>query len=182
MLKDASAETEFAGLSVELLQANDFRAGAPMQEGLSLYLYRVAVNVSRRNMPPSVGPDGERYRPAIPLDLYYLLTPWGQTAAKQHRLLGWAIRELQNMPVLPAALLNNYVPESATFRPTETVELIFESVSVQDMMNITDPIKLTQPLSIAYVARIVALESTVRLVEAGPVQTRVLDYGRAPEQ
>lgn len=178
LLKDASANTEFADSRFELYQAADFQSDSPLADGISVYLYRVAVSTSRRNLPPSIGPDGRRYRSPLPLDLYYLLTPWGKTAAKKQRLLGWAIRQLQDAPVLPAGLLNHYGPEADTFRSTETVELICETVSLQDMVNILDPVKSIEQLSMIYVARMVVIESMVELIEADPVQTRVFDYGK----
>jgi hypothetical protein len=177
-LKDASVGTEFAGLRFELFQAGDFKGGNPMQEGITLYLYRLAVNGSRRSMPPSVGPDGQRFRSPIPVDLYYMLTPWARDVEKQHRLLGWAVREMQNMPVLLASLLNNYVPESNTFRAVETIEVILETVSLQDMTNILERLDINQQLSVCYVARTVLLESTLPLDEGPPVQTRAYDYGK----
>ena len=180
MLKDASAGTEFDGFKFELYQAGDFKT-TPVNQGVTLYRYRVAINTARRNLPPSVGPDGRRYRPAIPVDLYYLLTPWAKTAAMQHRLLGWAMRVLQDVTVLAPSVLNHYAPEEDTFRAQETVELICEPVSVQDMMNILDPTDLNQQLSVNYVARMVLIESTVPLGEGAPVQTRVFDYAKGPE-
>lgn len=177
VLKDASAGTEFDGFKFELYQAGDFKTTAPSTEGVTLYAYRVAINVSRRSLPPVTGPDGRRYRPPLPIDIFYLLTPWAKSAAKQQRLLGWAMRELHNVPILPAAVLNHYVPEDDTFRATETVELICETVSLQDMVNILDPLDLNQQISVVYVARMVALESTIPLDEGAPVQTRVFDYG-----
>lgn len=182
MLKDASAGTEFAGQSFELYQSGDFRTAPQSLEGLTFYLYRVAVNSSVRNLPPTTAPDGRRFRPPVPLDLYYLLTPWGRSAAMQHRVLGWAMRELQNLPILPAALLNHYTPEGDTFRPAEAVQLICESLSAQEMMNVLDPIDLKQQLSVSYVARTILLESTLPLTEAGPVQTRAFDYGEVRER
>lgn len=178
LLKDASANTEFADSRFELYQAGDFQSDSPLADGISVYLYRVAVNTSRRNLPPSTGPDGKRYRSPFPLDLFYLITPWGKTAAKQQRLLGWTIRQLQDTPVLPAGLLNHYGPEADTFRSNETVELICEPVTLQDMVNILDPVKAIQQLSVVYVARMVVIESLVELIEAAPVQTRVFDYGK----
>lgn len=176
LLKDASAGTEFADLSFELYQTGDFNSATPITEGLTLYLYRLAVNTARRNMPPTVAPDGRRFRPPLPVDLFFLLSPWAKTAVRQLRILGWAMRELQNMPVLPAGLLNHYGPEHDTFRPTEAVELICEPLSLQDMSFIQEPIKSVQPLSVTYVARMVLIESRVPLVEAGPVQVREFDY------
>ena len=94
----------------------------PMDEGISLYLYRVAVNGARRNMPPVTGPDGRRYRPPIALDLHYLLSAWARSPAKQQRLLGWAIRTFEDVPILPTGLLNNYGPEPEIFQPGENPE------------------------------------------------------------
>ncbi len=181
LLKEASTDTEFAAQRFEVFQSTDFSGPNPIQEGVSLYLFRVAVNTSRRNMPPGVGPDGQRFKPPVPVDLYYLLTPWAKSAVKQHRLLGWAIRELQNVPVLPASVLNYYAPERDTFRPSETVELVFETMTPQELEHIVNPVKMTQPLSVCYVARTVMLESTVPHAEAEPVQTRVFDYGEVTQ-
>ena len=176
LLKDASAGTEFSDLRFELFQASDFSSGTPMTEGISLYAYRVAPNVTRRNMPPAVGRDGRRYRSPLPLDLYFLLPAWAKSAVRQLHILGWAMRELYNVPILPANLLNHYGPEHDTFRPDEAVELFCETLSLQDMSNVTEPIKYAQPLSVPYVARLVLIESTVPVSEGEPVQTREFDY------
>ena len=181
LLKDAAAGTEFADLRIDLLQAGDFQAGPPIPEGLSLYTYRVAVNTSRRNLPPSVGPDGRRYRAPLPLDLHFLLSPWAKTAVRQLRIIGWAMRELQNVPILPAGLLNHYGPEHDTFRPAEAVELFCESPTLQDMSYILEPIKSAQPLSVTYVARMVLIESAIPIEVGEPVQTREFVYGREAE-
>ena len=47
-------------------------------EGISLYLYRVTFNTTRRNMPPRRDPiKGTRRRPPVPLDLHFLLDSLG---------------------------------------------------------------------------------------------------------
>ena len=182
LLKDASAGTEFSDLRFELYQAADFNSGATMTEGLSVYAYRVAVNTARRNLPPSVGPDGRRYRPALPLDLHFLVSPWAKSAVRQLRILGWAMRELQNVPILPAGLLNHYGPEHDTFRPSEAVELICEPLTIQDTNAVLEAVKHAQPLSVPYVARMVLIESAVPLAEGGPVQTREFDYAQVTDR
>ena len=181
LLKDASAGTEFDGFRFELNQAGDFKADTALKEGVTVYLYRVAVNASLRNLPPTTAPDGQRYRAALPVDAYYLVTPWAKSAAKQHRLLGWAMRKLQDVAILPASLLNHYVPEDDTFRKHEAVELICETLTLQDMTNILDTIELDQQLSVVYCARMLLLESEVLLGEGPPVQTRAFDYAKGPE-
>ena len=173
LLADAVPKPEFATARFELYQVGDFNPA--LDEGISLYLYRVAVNAARRNLPPTVAPDGKRFRSPIPLDLHFLLSAWARTAVKQQRLLGWAIRTLADTPILPASLLNHYGPESDVFRPSETVELILDQLTLQDLNNLWSAAKISPPLSINYVARMVAIESTLELVDAPAVQTRELN-------
>jgi hypothetical protein len=153
-----------------------------MVEGISLYLYRVAINGARRNLPSTVGLNGQRYRPALPLDLHYVATAWARTAVKQQRLLGWAMRLLEDVPILPAGLLNHYGPEPEIFKPSETVEVILESLSLQDWNNLWSAAKTNPPtLSVGYVARMIGIESSMTLSEAAAVQTREFATGRLVE-
>jgi hypothetical protein len=181
LLESAVPAPEFPNAHFELYRPNDF--DSPMTNGISLYLYRVLVNTSRRNLPPFVAPDGKRYRPQLPIDLFYMMTAWGQTAEVQHRLLGWAMRELENTPILPSSLLNHYVQEVDTFRPAETVELICETLSLQDMNTLWDGFKAgktNQHLSVTYVARMLLIESELEIDEHPPAQTRAFDVGKVP--
>jgi hypothetical protein len=162
---------EFPAAKFQLYQASDFQN--PMTEGISLYLYRITPAGEIRNFPPSVSPDGKRHRPLLPINLHYILSAWGREALKQQRLLGQAMRILEDTSVIPAGILNQGAPESDTFRPGETVDLIMESLSVYDMGAIWDVSKPNVQPSVAYIARMIGLESEVELVEAADVQTRV---------
>jgi hypothetical protein len=176
LLADACPKPEFAAARFELYQVNNFQLA--MEEGISLYLYRIAVNTTRRNLPPSIGPDGKRYRPPIPLDLHYMVSAWAKTPIKQQRLLGWTIRMLEDVPILPSGMLNHYGPETEIFRSNETVELILDQLTLQDFNNLWSATKVNPPLSVNYVARMILIESTLEMVEAAPVQTRVFDAGK----
>jgi len=175
LLADAVPKPEFANAQFELYQIGNF--GNPMEEGVSLYLYRVAVNGTIRNRPPVVGADGRRHRPPIPLDLSYVLSVWARSAVKQQRLLGWTIRMFEDVPILPTGLLNNYGPEPEIFQPGETVEIILESLTLADLNNLWSSTKTALPLSVGYVARMVGISSDLPLIEATEVQTRVLKSG-----
>src|SRR4026209_1458680 len=146
LLSDAVPRDMFPNAQFELYQMTNFQQ--PMEEGISLFLYRIAANTSRRNLPPTTGADGRRFRPPIPVDLYYIATAcppprvprvrpspppipvdlyyiataWAPTAVRQQRLLGWTIRMFEDVPVLPTGLLNNYGPEHQNFKPGATGE------------------------------------------------------------
>ena len=176
LLEQARIGSEFDGCDFELYQSSNFHA--PMDEGLSLFLYNTVVSTARRNVPGRVSPDGRRHRPPLPLDLYYLLTPWAKTATAQHRLLGWAMRVIDDSATLPASLLNHYGPEPDTFWPDETVTLVNEPISLQDIYNIWEINKQNVQVSVAYVARVVFIDSTVDDVQVLPAQARSFETAK----
>ncbi|HEV8430897.1 MAG TPA: DUF4255 domain-containing protein [Pyrinomonadaceae bacterium] len=176
LLADACPRDEFPTAQFELFQLSNFQQ-SPMEEGVSLYLYRIAPNTTRRNLPPTTGPDGRRFRPPIPLDLYYVVSAWAQTAVKQQRLLGWTIRTFEDVPILPTGLLNNYGPEPEIFRPGETVELTLDSLTLTDWNNLWSTTKASPPLSVSYIARMIHIESSMPISELPEVQTREFGVG-----
>jgi hypothetical protein len=181
-LRDAPRPA-FPQLSVDVFQPSDFQSSPPAGGRISIFLYRVAVNGARRNLgpipgAPELGMDrNKRYRSPIPLDLYLLLSAWGLSADFQQRLLGWCIRTIEDAPVVPASVLNQFQPD-VVFRETETVELLCEPLQLQDLNYIWELVKPNPPLSITYVARMIAIESTLTLPDAELVQTRGFDMGQ----
>jgi hypothetical protein len=176
ILNAGCPKPEFPDAIFKLYHAGNF--DSPMKEGVSLFLYRVTVNSSLRNMPPRLAPDGARYRPSLPLDLHYLLTAWASDPDRQQRLLGWSMRALEDLPILPSGLLNHYIDHPDTFRADEAVELVCDSLSLQDLTAVWDKLKPKYQTSVTYVARMIAIESTERLVESRDVQARTFDMGK----
>ena len=162
LLTDARPR-EFADATIRLLQAKDFQSEPPViQEGISIYLYRVATNPTRRNLPSHSMSTGSRRHPSLPLDLFFLLTPWSADAETQLRLLGWAMRVLEDTPFLSSGLLNAAEPEATIFNADETVELVYDPLSLQDTAVIWENLRTPriQP-SATYVARMVLLDFAV---------------------
>lgn len=176
LLSDAVPRDQFPNAQFELYQMSNFQQ--PMEEGISLFLYRIAANTSRRNLPPTTGPDGRRFRPPIPLDLYYLASVWAPTAERQQRLLGWTIRMFEDVPILPTGLLNNFGPEPEIFQPGETVEIILDSLTLQDFNNFWGVSKASLQLSVGYIARMLHIQSSMPMSEFAEVQTREFGLGK----
>lgn len=176
VLEDACPKPEFAGARFDLFQAANFHS--PLEEGISLYLYRVTVNTSRRSLPPRVNTTGLRFKPSLPVDLFYLLTPWARSAARQQRLLGWAMITLHDTPVLGSGVLNHYGSEANVFRPDEAVELFADTISVADMGVLWDVNKAGQQPSMVYVVRGLMIDSEQSMTESGPVAVRDFDYAK----
>lgn len=175
VLKDARSAGQFEGFSFELYHATDFQN--PMPEGIALYLYQVAPNTTRRNLSPRVDAEGHRFRPSLPVDIRYLLIPWAQKADTQQLLLTWSVRVLEDMSILPASVLNHY-GEGDIFRSDEAVELVWEPLALQELVNIWDAFKPNFQISVSYVVRMLEIDSTLPLTEAPLVQTRVMNFGK----
>jgi hypothetical protein len=181
LLKSAAPGTEFAGTQFELFQANNLQK-SPEDATAALYLYRVVVNTGQRNMLPRPAPEGRHPRRPLPVDLHYLLIACGTDVAKQQRLLAWCARLLDDTPILPSSLLNAVGPENDVFGPDETVEVSYDPISLQDQTNIWTVAQTNQQPAIAYVARMVCIESQTTLLEAAPVQTRDFGFGKVQDR
>jgi hypothetical protein len=160
-----------------LYHSHDF-GSATIAEGFSLMLYRVTVN-GARNQPPRRGRDGVAHRPPLPLDLHFLLTPWAGEAERQLRLLGWAMRFVEDHAILAANELNHSLTrrDRPAFAPEEMVELYCDPPAIADYLGLWDKYKARWQTSVTYVARMVLIESDLTIREAPPVRVRDLRYG-----
>jgi hypothetical protein len=175
----AHGHADFGTAEFPLLRSDDLQKSPPNRLAVSLYLYHVSINPSRRAVPDRWELDGTRRHPSLPLDLHYLMTAWAKDAGTQQRLLGWAARVIHDNATLPAGLLNAFGPEPV-FRPDETVEVVWETLTQQDAYDIWDVARPNQQPSAAYVARIVEIDSAVTGADEPLVQTRVFRAGEVP--
>jgi hypothetical protein len=159
-------------LQFEVYTTADFKNH--MAQGVSLFLYRVHINATQR-APLVKNTDGKLRRQLLPLDLHFFLTVWAPKASLQHAILGWAMRLLEDSPIISSALLNGVRED--TFRGDETVELIAGQLPNEEFMRIWDDLGTEYQLSVPYVARVVRIESTQEISEGEPVTRRQFEYG-----
>jgi Pvc16 N-terminal domain len=178
LLRDGCPRDVFPEAQFEPLVVNG--QPPPFPDGATLLLYRVGLN-GRRTIQYPARPDGRRPRPAIALDLFYLLSIWGRSAEQQQRLLGWCMRELATHAALPSGVLNqHHLGFTDTFNATEDLELACDPLSLQDLSSIWDVLKPQIPLSIGYVVHLVPIEAPDLVAVGVPVQTRSFDMGGPP--
>lgn len=177
MLERAALDSvDFKNVSVRHYQSSDLqRALAPDTPlTLSVFLHRVVVSDGRRNVPVHYV-HGAPLRPAIPVDLFYLITAWAANAPMQQKLLGWAIRAIEDASTLPSTLLNEG-GWAGVFGPAETVELVWHPLTMQEEYDLWQIAQTNQQPSASYVARTVALESVETTPLGPPVQVRDFEY------
>jgi Pvc16 N-terminal domain len=161
-----------SSLQFEVYGTEDFKSH--MAQGVSLFLYRVHVNTTQRS-PLVKDPVGNMRRQLLPLDLHCFITVWAPKASLQHAILGWAMRLLEDNPVISSSLLNGVREE--TFRGDETVELVVGQLTNEELMRIWDDLGTEYQLSVPYVARVVRIESLYEMAEGEPVRQRRFEYG-----
>ena len=171
LLDDAWARDHFSADTMEtsLVRAEDLKE-RPFDFGITLYVYRVAVNGTQRTGTPIVA---GRRRP-LPVEVDFIVTTWGKSAQRELELLGWCMRVLDDDPVLAAATLNSGFP--GVFGPGEIAEIVAAPLPLDEYRRLWDALPWDYQLSVAYSARVVRLESTRALTEAGPVLERDLEF------
>jgi hypothetical protein len=175
---DDARPSDLADLQVAILQLSDFHQATPLEEGVSILLYRAGVGGMPRTLSGRPTADGRRKLPSLPVDLYYLVTPWARTAIVQHLLLGWLMRTLEDTAILNSSVLNHYGGPEPVFADGETVSLVPEPLALQDLANLWDSLRPNPHVSVAYVARLVHLDSDQPSTEGELVQARDFAYAR----
>lgn len=142
----------------------DFRAYTPhdftnaMATGVSCFLYRLAHSPNQRLSAGRPTGDGRQQKPPLALEFHLLLTIWAKDAVLQNVLVGWVARVLEDMPVLPAGLMNTGWPD--VFRAEETITIVPEEVHFMDLLHMWEKMGAGgwRP-SLPYTARVVMVDS-----------------------
>ncbi len=160
------------------LQFKVYRTGdfsSPMNAGVSLFLYRVMINGVRRTYPAKPTPEGEPRRPQLPLDLYFILTPWAKEASLEQAILGWMMRTIEDNPTIPSGFLNSVT--AGVFDDEETLELVPGQLTNEEMFRIWDVLPSDFQISVPFIARVVRIDSELEQRHGEMVLTRELDFG-----
>jgi hypothetical protein len=135
----------------------------PMHPNITLFLYRIAVNPQMLNSPRRTRADGSIQPPPLPLELSFLITAWAKDTRDELRLIGRILQVLYDHRELGAAHLIG-----TSWDPDDTVQLILESLPLEDHYRIWDANEVAYRLSLTYVARVVGLAATETII-APPV-------------
>ena len=122
---------------------------------LSIFLVRVEVNAVMRAPWAAVGSDDHRSH--LPLDLHFLLTPWASNAEHEQRILGSAMRCLDEEPMLSGPLLDS--THGAGFAIDEALQIVPGDLGPDGIMRIWDTLDVSYRLSVPYLVRIVRIDS-----------------------
>ncbi len=149
---------------------------------IHLFLYQVSPNGAMRNSDlPSRSSDGKvTTRPAVALDLHYLLAFYGSdTELETQRMLGAVARDLHSRPLLTRSMIQGaiasqpFLTDSNLADAVEKVRFTPLAVSLEEMSKIWSIFyQIPYALSVAYKGEVVLIESEEDAQPALPVLKR----------
>jgi len=149
-----------APADVLLSTPEEFKNFTPLQPSVTIFLYHVRINAEMRNgRQRSPAP-----RPALPLEVRFLVTPWTKDTRDAYRIIGATALLFYDHAVLTFGELLG----ANVWAPDDTVELIMESLPVEEHFDIWEPTDIPYKLSLSYLARIIGIDSTLA-TSAAPV-------------
>jgi hypothetical protein len=159
---------------------------------LNLFLYHVAPNPGWRNVAlPARASDGARVsNPPLALDLFYLLTAYGEKDFQAEILLGYAMQLFHETPILTrdairTALRGPGAPVDGSILPSllnaadlaeqvEQIKIIPQSMSTEEMSKLWTALHTSYRPTAAYQVSVVLIESTKSTRPTLPVRERIL--------
>ena len=153
-----------APADVILSTPDEFKDFNPLPPSVTIFLYHVGINAEMRNGPRRSLLNGATQRPPLPLELRFLVTPWTQETRDAYRIAGVIAQVFYDHAVLGFGdLLGNTV-----WAPDDTVEIMMESLPVEEHFDIWEPADIPYKLSLSYLARIIGIDSAIT-VSGAPV-------------
>jgi len=128
---------------------------------VTIFLHRITYDENFRSATRI--PDQPNKQAVLFLNLHYLITYWGSDPQAEQTILGWTMMQLQTTPILDKSILT----PPGIWDTTESIQLVPADLSLEDILRIWDALGPKYRLSIAYVARVVRIDTAV--VPAPPV-------------
>ena len=153
-------------------------APVPTTDTLGIYLHRISVDPTSRNryLPP---PEGRRTpRPELPVNLHILLIGWTTHNDVEIAYLSAAMQIIGSAMVLGAADL---VLVDPAWGDAETVQVLPEDMSTEDLMRLWDSLPGDYRLSTPYLVKTVRLGPDLDRPDGPPVRTLVYPAGTTSE-
>jgi len=140
----------------------------PGQPHITIFLYRISENAQMRNLPRRILPTGQTTKDYLPLELYYLVTAWAKETRDEHRIIGHIAQTYYDHAELGASDLRG-----ASWDSDDSVQLVLESLPLEDHYRIWESSEVPYRLSLTYQARVIGIAPTVAVANAPVVSAQI---------
>jgi hypothetical protein len=142
---------------------------------VNLFLYHVEYNAAWRNMNlPGLLKPGETGHPPLPLNLYYIITAYGENGSELigHLLLGKAMSILHDHAVLGRKEIKDICKISGLHNQVERLRITPQPISLDEVSKLWAGFQTQYRLSAAYEVAVVLIESKHQAKTPLPVLIR----------
>ena len=146
---------------------DDFQA-APGQPTITVFLYRITLNPEMRNGPRRVLPDGRVTRPLLPVDLHFMVTAWARETRDELAIAGRILQVLYDRAELGSADL-----QGNAWDRDDSVQLVLESLPIEDHYRVWDTTDVPYRLSLTYMARVIGIAPAEALRPAPVLEAQI---------
>lgn len=176
LLQNVNQGTGLSGVSITTKPPDKARDSNNGNQ-INLFLYQVLPNGAWRNMDiPQRVRSGETSIPPLALNLYYMLTSYGEgnDDVLGHRLLGHAMSILYDHPLLGAPEIATALGSlnSEVQNQVERVRITLQPLSVEEIFRLWSGFQTQYRISVAYEVAVLLIESTRPTTTPLPVLTR----------
>ena len=172
---DTGIRDELGGGSVTTRPPDKARENGESSNQINIFLYQTLPNAALRNqdIPSRVKP-GETGKFPLALNLYYLITAYGQNNDDilGHRILGTAMRVLHDAAILKPEDIKNALPESNLHQQIERIRLTPVFLSLEDVSKLWTTFQTQYRISAAYEVSVILIDSSLTVKAPLPVLTR----------
>ncbi|WP_044292318.1 DUF4255 domain-containing protein [Rivularia sp. PCC 7116] len=166
---------ELGSGSVTTRPPDKARENGESSNQINIFLYHTLPNAALRNqdIPSRVKP-GETGKLPLALNLYYLITAYGQDNDDilGHRLLGAAMRVLHDAAILKPEDIKAALPESNLHQQIERIRITPVSLSLDDVSKLWTTFQTQYRISAAYEVSVILIDSSLPVKTPLPVLTR----------
>jgi len=152
--------------------------GAPTTEALGIYLYRLAVDPFARNRYLPAQEGRRTPRPELPINLHILLIGWSNKTESELNYLSAAMQVIGSAMNLGVSHLGLSDP---TWGDEDTVQVIPEEMSTEDLTRLWDSFPGGYRLSVPYIIKTLRITPDEEQTEGPPVKTMVYPFSSEVE-
>jgi hypothetical protein len=166
-----STEPELQGVPIDLRSPREMRGDGTPSLGISLWLYQVVRNADLLNHPPQRPAPDRILRRALPIDLYYLVTPIANEPEDEQALMGRVLQVFNDRPILRGSDLKDSLLNTQV-----ELRMILEAPSLEELTRIWHALQEPYQLSVTYMVQLLTITTDLEPIEMKPVSVTVTEY------
>jgi hypothetical protein len=165
-------DPQLNGVAIDLRSPKEMRQ-ANNASGVSLWLYRITRDADMLNDRPERISSSQIRRAALPVHLYYLVTPLVPHAGDRQTLIGRVLQLFNDHAILRGADLQDSLVGS-----TDEFRVTLETLSLEELTRVWFSLSEPYDLSVSYEVQVVKIDSDSEAIQGASVISRKTGYAQ----